>query len=62
MFQLLKPMAQLKKLKPPLSKYSYSDNKLYAVEKTLGQNPEAFFCQCCVYQFEQSNAQLIPTA
>jgi hypothetical protein len=50
--QLIKPIADQKMIKSQLSKYNYSENKLYAVEKTLGAISDAFVYQTSIVQLE----------
>ena len=49
-------------IKTHLSKYSYSDNRLNAVEKTLGAISDAFVFQIGLAQFELPESQLVSTA
>jgi radical SAM superfamily enzyme YgiQ (UPF0313 family) len=56
MLQLTKPLANQKMVKSQLSKYNYSDNKLFAVEKTLGAISDAFTYQTSI---TQSESQLV---
>ena len=48
MLKLVKSSAQQGKVKAQLSKYRYSDNKQYAVEKTLGTDSGAFVYQVSI--------------
>jgi len=52
MLELSKPIAERKRVQSELSKYNYSTNKLYAVEKTLGAISDAFVYQTSITQLE----------
>jgi hypothetical protein len=50
--QLTKSLASQKMVKSHLSKYNYSSNKQFAVEKTLGAISDAFVYQTSITQLE----------
>ena len=59
--KLIKPVAEQEKIKSQLSKYKFYDNRLYAVEKTLGAVSDAFVYQASITEFHQSEPHLAPT-